>query len=86
MELPLTRVALLLFGMSLWTPICVAQRAPKAYRIGIISGNGRLVDGSPTLEAFQQELRNRGYLDGAILIDQKNAEESMTGFLLYWRI
>jgi putative ABC transport system substrate-binding protein len=74
MELWLTRVALLLSGISLWMPICTAQPTPKSYRIGIISGNGRLVEGSPTFEAFQQELRNRGYAEGTVLIDQKNAE------------
>lgn len=67
--------AAFLFGVSLSTSICIAQQAPKAYRIGIISGNGRLMEGSPTLEAFQQELRNRTSVDGAkIIIDQRNAE------------
>jgi putative ABC transport system substrate-binding protein len=70
----LLRVASLLAGLALWPSLCGAQPTPRTYRIGIISANGRLMEGSPTREAFQEELRNHGYIEGAtVLIHQRNA-------------
>src|SRR5690349_2368819 len=74
MKLLLTRVFLILVALSTWTPTCMPQQTPKAYRIGIISAGDRLTDGSPTREAFQQELHKSAYLRGAtVLIVQRNA-------------
>src|SRR5713226_377844 len=47
----------------------------KIPRVGILSAGGRLTDGSPSLEAFKQGLRDLGYVEGQnIILELRNAE------------
>ena len=58
-------------------PTAHAQQPGKIPRIGFVSGTGDPSNPGPTVEAFRQGLRDRGYLEGKnILVEYRYAEGS----------
>ena len=55
-------------------PTAHAQQPGKIPRIGFVSGAGDLSNPAPTVEAFRQGLRDRGYIEGKnILVEYRYA-------------
>jgi putative ABC transport system substrate-binding protein len=56
-------------------PSVLAQQPPKVPRIGFLSGAGDPSNPGPTVEAFRQGLRDRGYIEGKnIFVEYRYAE------------
>jgi putative tryptophan/tyrosine transport system substrate-binding protein len=69
-------LAIALFLMLLpWPHLADAQQPAKIPRIGYVSGAGDPSNPGPAVEAFQQGLRDRGYIEGKnILVEYRYAE------------
>src|SRR5882672_130908 len=69
-------LAALMLGILVAPLAADAQPAGKVYRIGLLS-SGSSIEPNPELEAFRQELRDLGYVEGQNLVmESRYAERS----------
>ena len=69
-------LSVIAFVLVVVEAVAQAQQQPKVPRIGYVTGSGGANDPGPDIEAFQQGLRDLGYIERKnILVEYRYAEE-----------